>query len=126
MRTFVIALVLLCLICGGLSLYGVYLDRESEALLSALSPLYDATIKEDWAHAESLLSEMEGLLEEKTPRLAVFTDHDILDDINETAARARGYVISREAPECIAEIEALRAMLEHIPRREALTFYNIF
>ncbi|MBQ7037476.1 MAG: DUF4363 family protein [Clostridia bacterium] len=126
MRTFVIALLLLSLICGGLSLYGVYLDRESEALLSALSPLYDATIKEDWAHAESLLSALEALLEEKTPRLAVFTDHDILDDINETAARARGYAKCREAPECIAEIETLRAMIEHIPRREALTFYNIF
>lgn len=126
MRTFIIAIILLCLICGGLSIYGVYLDRESEALLSALSPLYDAVLAENWDAAESLFSEMERLLEEKTPQLAVFTDHDILDDINETAARAQGYVRCREAPECIAEMESLRAMLRHIPKREALTFYNIF
>lgn len=126
MRTFIFALVLLCLITGGLFLYSNYLDKESEALLSALSPLYDAAVSEDWAGAEAHLADVDRLLEEKTPRLAVFTDHDILDDINEVAAKAKAYAKGREAPELLAEIESLRAMISHIPRREALTFYNIF
>ncbi len=126
MRTFIFALVLLCLITGGLFLYGDYLEKESETLLSALSPLYDAALSEDWGNAEAYLSDVSRLLEEKTPRLAVFTDHDILDDINEVAAKAKAYTAGREAPELLAEIETLRAMISHIPKREALTFYNIF
>lgn len=126
MRTLIFALILLCLITGGLFLYGSYLDKESETLLSALSPLYDAALSEDWEVAERRLSDVSRLLEEKTPRLAVFTDHDILDDINETAARAKAYIKGREMPELLSEIETLRAMISHIPKREALTFYNIF
>ncbi len=126
MRAFIASLVLLLVISCGLAFYSGFLNRESQALLSVLDELFDAARGEDWARADAFMEKTDKLIEEKTPHLALFTNHDILDEIMESAAKAKGYAESREAPELVAEIETLRAMISHIPKREALSLYNIF
>ena len=126
MRSFIIAPILLAAVLTSLFLYDGYVKRESDALLKALDPAEKAVGEENWEKAEAVLSEAGRLIEEKTPRLAIFTDHDILDEIGEISARASAYAKNREGPELAAEIEALKTKIAHIPKRESFSFYNIF
>ncbi len=126
MRIFIVSLVLLLLICGGLIYYSAFIGQESDALLSVLDELFTAASTENWAKTDALMEKADGMIEEKSPRFALFTHHDILDEIMQTTASAKGYAACREAPELVAELETLRAMIAHIPKREALSLYNIF
>lgn len=126
MRIFIVSLVLLALVVTGLCLYTHFLYRESEAMLSSIDALSHAAESEDWEKTAAAMEETDKLIEEKTPRLALFTDHSILDEIMTTTSSAKGYAKCREAPELMAEIETLRALIAHIPKREKLSLYNIF
>ncbi len=126
MRIFVVSLLLLVFLVGGLFLYTGYLYRESDVMLSSIDALARAAESEDWDKTDAAMEETDRLIEEKTPRLALFTDHSILDDIMLTTSAAKGYVKYRETPELMAEIETLRALIAHIPKREKLSLYNIF
>lgn len=126
MRILIVSLVLLLLIIGGLIYFDAFIGRESDAILSVLDELFAAASGEDWEKTDALMAEADTIIEEKSPRFALFTHHDILDEIMQTTAAAKGYAKSREAPELVAELETLRAMISHIPKREALSLYNIF
>lgn len=126
MRTFCFALILLAIIVTGLFLYNSFLVRESDALLEDIDRLSRAVDEGDWKKADEALDKMLSAWEKASPRLALFTDHSVLDDILLTTSAASGYARTREAPELCAELETLRSLVSHIPMRERLTLYNIF
>ena len=110
------------------ALYGymVYLDHASEKLLRLVDTLDAAAREEDWENAEERVQAVSDAWEKTGPRFALFTDHGVLDDVMQTIAELKGYLRFREEAEFMAETETLRALIEHIPKREALTIYNIF
>lgn len=126
MRTFCFALLLLVIIVTGLFLYNSFLIRESDALLVDIDRLSRAVDEGDWGKADEALDKMLSAWEKASPRLALFTDHSVLDDILLTTSAASGYARTREGPELCAELETLRSLVSHIPMRERLTLYNIF
>ena len=126
MRTFCFALLLLAIIVTGLFLYNSFLVRESDALLADIDRLSRAVDEENWEKVDETLDAVLSGWEKASPRLALFTDHSLLDDILLTTSAASGYAKTREGPELCAEIETLRSLVSHIPMRERLTLYNIF
>lgn len=126
MRIFYFSLALLLILLVGLFFYGDFLSSSSDAMLSEISRLSDAAEKADWTETERALAAVRQTWEETSPRLALFTDHALLDEIMLTTAAAEGYVKYRESPELMAEIETLRSLVSHIPKREKLSLYNIF
>ncbi len=126
MRIFYVSLALLLVIITGLFWYSHFLDSRSGQMLSLLDTLSRAAEEEDWPGTEKAMEEVSRAWENLSPRLALFTDHALLDDIMLTAAAADGYVRYREVPELRAEIETLYALISHIPNREKFSLYNIF
>ncbi len=126
MRSFVWSLVFAAVLLGAMYGYKVYLNDVSENLLTLVDHLDAAAREEDWESAETATDTLADAWEKTGPRLALFTDHDALDDVMQTVAELKGYLRFRESAEFMAETETLRALLEHIPKREALTIYNIF
>lgn len=126
MRSFVWSLVFLAVLLLALYGYMVYLDHASENLLLLVDGLDAAAREEDWEKAEAEVQEIADAWEKTVPRFALFTDHGVLDDVMQTIAELKGYLRFREEAEFMAETETLRALIEHIPKREALTIYNIF
>ncbi len=126
MRIFYFSLALLLVLLVGLFFYSNFLTHCSDKILSGIDRLSDAAEQEDWTETEQALAAVRKTWEETSPRLALFTDHSLLDEIMLTTAAAEGYVKYRESPELMAEIESLRSLVSHIPKREKLSLYNIF
>ncbi len=126
MRIFYVSLALLLVIVIGLFFYSDFLTRESGEMLTLIDNLSHAAEKEDWPKTDAAMEKVTQKWEETSPRLALFSDHSLLDEIMLTTAAAGGYVKYRETPELMAEIETLRSLVEHIPKREKLSLYNIF
>ncbi len=126
MRIFYGSLALLLVILIGLFLYTDFLEDKSGQLLSLLDELSRAAESEDWEKTEQAMEKVNQTWEEVSPRLALFTDHSLLDEIMLTTAAAGGYIKYRESPELRAEIDSLYALVSHIPKRERFSLYNIF
>lgn len=126
MRAFILSLVLTLVLLIGLFCYSGFLSRESENMLSLIDNLSRAAENADWENTERAMEAVNATWEKTSPRLALFTDHSLLDEIMLTTAAAGGYVKYRETPELMAEIETLRTLIGHIPKREQLSLYNIF
>ncbi len=126
MRTVFVSLLLLLAILISLFAYSAYLSRESEALLSEIDALITSTRAGDFSAVNSKMEHFAASWDAVSPRLALFIDHSLLDDIMLEAAEARGYATSAEGPELLAALEILKSLIAHIPKREALSLYNIF
>lgn len=126
MRVFIAALALLLVLLIGLFCYSGFLTRESDTMLSLIDTLSREAEQGDWKNTEHAMDTLRDTWEKTSPRLALFTDHSLLDEIMLTTAAAGGYVKYREMPELMAEIETLRTLIGHIPKREQLSLYNIF
>lgn len=125
MRIFFLALALLLVISVGIVFFTGFLERETDRLLSLVDTLSRTVEAENWDEAGKAMEKVKQEWEKLSPRLALFTDHSLLDEIMSTSASAGGYVRYREAPETMAEIEVLRSLIRHIPIREKLSLYNI-
>lgn len=125
MRIFYFSLALFLVLLISLTAYGGFLTDCTDELMGKIETLATAVGEENWAETEKALAEVRRSWEEASPRLALFADHALLDEIMLTAARAEGYARYRESPELTAEIEALRTLVSHIPKREQLSLYNI-
>jgi len=126
MRAFFLALALALAILIGLYCYSGFLSRQSENMLSLIDTLAREAESGNWENTEHAFETLRDTWEKTSPRLALFTDHSLLDEIILTTAAAGGYVKYRELPELMAEIETLRSLISHIPKREQLSLYNIF
>ncbi len=126
MRTVFFSLLLLLAILGSLVAYSSYLTRQSDALISEIDGLISSAHAEDFSEVNTKMKHFSGSWEKVSPRLALFTDHSLLDDIMLEAAEAKGYAATHEGPELLASLETLRSLISHIPKREALSLYNIF
>ncbi len=126
MRSFALSLALLLLLISGLGIYFQYVKKESGRLLTMTEAVEESLKEEEWEKADRDLSEMKKAWEETSPKLALFTDHSLLDEILTTVSEAEGFLLYREAPELMAKLETLRTLFDHIPTREKLSLYNIF
>ena len=126
MRSVFFALLLLLAVLIGLFAFSGYLGDKSEGLLSVVDALITATRDESWEEVDEGLSRLSENWETLSPRLALFSDHSLLDEIMLEVSSAKGYAAYREAPELLADLETLRSLIAHLPKREALSLYNIF
>lgn len=126
MRTVFFSFLLLLAILGSLFVYSSYLTHQSDALISEVDGLLSATRAEDFGAVKSKMEDFTKSWEKASPRLALFTDHSTLDDIMLEASEAKGYAETADGPELLASLETLRSLISHIPKREALSLYNIF
>ncbi len=126
MRAYYAAICILVLLCGGLFGYAALLKTESASLIEKTDAVRHAAAEDDAVKTEESVRALRDKWEEVSPRLALLTSHETLDEIMLSVARAVAYAENREKPELMAEIYALERLFSHIFEKEALVIYNIF
>ena len=126
MRAYYAAICILVLLCGGLFGYGAFLKTESSSLLEKTEAVRRAAAADDAVKTEESVRALSDKWEEVSPRLALLTSHETLDEIMLSVARATAYAENKEKPELMAEIYGLEKLFAHIFDKEALVIYNIF
>lgn len=126
MRTIAI-LTLLTLAFVGIALYVQgYLARTGESLIEEVRHVMESARETDWREAGKRADRLLDRWESTENRWSFLTEHQEIDDINGTLSRLRAYVAEEDRTSALAEAEAALQLFQHIPRKETLTFVNIF
>lgn len=126
MRTFIVAILLIVLVLGGLVTYANLLFDTRDAMLQKTEILRLAAQNADWQRAADAAHALKDDWQKTAKKLALLVEHIELDEIMLATARATAYAENREGPELLAEVYSLEELFEHIAAKEALTIYNIF
>ncbi len=119
----IICLVLVIIISGLLSLY--YLNISAGRLEKSVGSAGLSVSNEQWDEAGKQLKDFEQLWDKTKFGWAIMLDHFEIDNIDNSFTEAKKYVESRDYPSALAELEALRHYILHIPKRESFSLENI-
>lgn len=126
MRTLIFTLILLIGIVG-LSWYTLsYLDNSSQEMLTLINNLENNIKSESWSDTEIPLKDIVSRWDKVEKSWTIVLDHRETDEIELTLARLKSFINSQEQGDALAELSALRFLLEHIPGKEKLLLRNIF
>lgn len=121
--TVVVSLVLVIIISGVLTLY--YLNRSCEKLEKAVDSAGLLIQAKQWDSAEKLLDDFATDWDRTKSGWAILLDHFEIDNIDNSYIKTRKYVECKDYPSALAELEALKAYIKHIPKKESFSLENI-
>jgi hypothetical protein len=120
----IIASLLLSVILSGVFLH-TYLLSSSNKLDSSLKACYSYLTKEEWDSAKKHLTDFSVYWKKTRFFWAMLLDHFEIDNIDNTFTKAMEYIESKDYSSAVAELEALRQYVLHIPERESFSLENI-
>ncbi|EPR10822.1 DUF4363 family protein [Ruminiclostridium papyrosolvens] len=121
--TVVISLVLVIIISGVLTLY--YLNRSCERLEKTVNSAGLFIQSKQWDSAEKLLNDFASDWDRTKFGWAILLDHFEIDNIDNSYTKTKKYVESKDYPSALAELEALKEYIKHIPKKESFSLENI-
>ena len=126
MRALVLSLSLLVVILF-FSWYTItYLDTSSKEMLSFVNSLEQKVAEENWPSTGEPLDKIDSFWRKTEKKWTMVLDHRETDEIELTLARLKSYIESQELGSALAELSALRFLLEHIPGKERFLLRNVF
>lgn len=125
-KTIIVVAILLIIIIlsGSLTLY--YLDRSAGELELAINSAGRSVTAKNWPAAELQLEKFEKKWTKTQYFWAMLVDHFEIDNIDDSYNKTKKYIESEDYSSALAELEALRHYILHIPKKEGFTFENIF
>ena len=102
-----------------------YLECSSNKLDSSLKATYSSVSKKKWDNAKEQLAGFEVNWKKTKYFWAMLLDHFEIDNIDNSFTKAREYIESNDFSSAVAELEALRQYVLHIPKRESFSIENI-
>ncbi len=125
MRTLVTLLIVLGIIVG-LGFWANYSLEESACDLIAQIDKVAAEIKGNrWTEATNHVEELEKVWSQKASWWPIILDHTEIDNIEFSLAKVKEYVANQHKPLSLGQLSELKLMIEHIPRKEAITLENV-
>lgn len=121
--TVVVSLVLVIIISGVLTLS--YLNRSCEKLEKTVTSAGLFIQSKQWDSAEKLLNDFESDWNKTKYSWAILLDHFEIDNIDNSYTKTKKYVESKDYPSALAELEALKEYIKHIPKKESFSLENI-
>lgn len=120
----IIALLSALIIAGGcLSLYT--LDSESKRLDDNLSKLESDIERQNWEDASEKLENFHKKWDRISSFWSMLIDHYEIDSIELALSQLASYVKTRDKSEALSQMSSLRALIKHIPAKEAFSLKNI-
>lgn len=121
-------LIIICLIAviiasGSLTLY--YLNVTADKLEYNVKNASESVKTSQWKIAEDQLGSFEQNWEKTKVGWAVLLDHFEIDNIDNSLSKSQKYIESRDPSLALAELEALRQYILHIPEKEGFSLENI-
>ena len=125
MRTLVVlGLMMVGLVIGALYSQQ-YLADSGQKLSAQIEDVQIAINEGNWQEADKLTEELIRSWHKTSIGWGLLTEHQEIDDINNTLARLSGFVKDKEAPSSLAEGKAALHLFRHIPEKESLTLANL-
>ncbi|MBQ7717906.1 MAG: DUF4363 family protein [Clostridia bacterium] len=125
MRGFAVAVSFFILMLSGAAVIQSTLEKTSKNVVAEIDRLADEVEKKQWENADKSMTNLEKKLHNTAKWIAMFVEHAEIDNIIMSFAAVKEYEKYRDIPEMMAETATLRELIEHIPRREALSLENI-
>jgi len=119
----VACLLLIIIISGLFTLY--YLDLTSDKLEHQVRAACVSVSDNQWDLAKKQLEAFEHTWKKTKYGWAILLDHFEIDNIDNSFTKSRKYVESNDYSLALAELEALRQYILHIPKKESFSLENI-
>lgn len=120
----IISLFVVILLSGILSL--IYLNGSSHKLEKSIDAASISVTNKQWDSAAKNLKEFEDKWESAKFSWSILLDHFEIDNIDNSFIKSKKYVESEDFPSALAELEALKQYIKHIPQKESFSIKNIF
>lgn len=102
------------------------LKTSTEELLQNIDKIEQNLQSNQWDEAHLEFLELENIWGGKSKWWPAILDHQEIDNIEFTMARAGAYIEQKSTPLAWGHLSELRLMMKHIPEKEALKIINIF
>lgn len=125
-KTLILVAILLIaiILSGSLTLY--YLGRSAGVLNSSVAAASKSVTDKQWSSAEKQLEEFDKNWDRTKYYWAMLVDHFEIDNIDDSFTKTKKYVESEDYSSALAELEALKYYILHLPKKESFSLENIF
>jgi hypothetical protein len=120
----IVACLLSSVILSGLFLQ-YYLVYSADKLDSSIKVTYSSVSEKQWDNAKEQLADFEANWKKTKYFWAMLLDHFEIDNIDNSFTKSREYIESEDFSSAVAELEALRQYVLHIPKTESFSLENI-
>jgi len=117
-------LLIIVILAGSVTLH--YLVSSSNKLEISVKAASKSVGSNQWDTAIKQLDSFEYTWEKTKFGWAILLDHFEIDNIDNSFTKSKKYVESKDSSSALAELEALRHYILHIPEKESFTIENIF
>lgn len=110
----------------GLSLWSHHsIKTSAQELLGHVTELEETITQNHWENSQKKLDQIEVIWSKTKKIWTKQLKHEDSDEIELIIARLRQYIKTQELPSALAEVAALKVLVEYIPNSTALTLENI-
>lgn len=126
MRGIAVAVLVLFLIFFVSFVSSNFLLSSAKDVNSSLDSLERIVRGNNWKDTSNSLTSVDNKWKQIKNKWAVLLDHQEIDNIEISLSRMNEFVRAKNLSQSLAEISALKLLIEHIPDKEALSLKNIF
>ncbi|MCG8499732.1 MAG: DUF4363 family protein [Firmicutes bacterium] len=124
MKAFKLSIVLLIVIITG-SLYFIrVINTTMETMLSKIESLEHAVKTADWQSAETQMNEIQETWGKNEQWMTTLVNHGEIDEIKMRFAKLSQYIRFKEAPLFMAEVTAVKLLIQNIAATEKVNLSN--
>jgi hypothetical protein len=116
--------VVLALTVAGLAING-YLARSAAQLEEKLALMQELVGTDDWDAAQQVFAQFSQRWEDVQRHWAILINHQEIDELQLLFGRIEQYIIAENRALALAELEAARLLVRHIPEKENVNLTNI-
>ena len=125
MKSVIAALILVCAVVVGSTLYTAELIHVSEEL-SEMNASVKSSLENNYIdNANREIEHMKSYLRNKEPILSAIGDHNELDNIEINLAELEQYTKGENVTDALAKSKVLEFLFEHMPENYRLMLRNI-
>jgi len=121
---FIVVLFIIIIFSGTFTIN--YLKNTAESLELTVNGAIESVTNKQWSYAQKQLEEFNNTWDSTKYYWAMLVDHFEVDNIDDCFTKTRKYVESEDYSSSLAELEALKYYIRHIPEKEGFTLKNIF
>ncbi len=125
MKTFIASLVVLALLLIGINIYTHYLESTINDISEQVKIVGETAYKKDWEYCKDNVKKLVNIWSKKEPVLAMFNDHEDVDNIKLSISKLKESVLHENYEETFKCLGEANILLDRIRKNSTLTLENI-
>ncbi len=125
MKTFIASLIVLTLLLIGINVYTRYLESTINDISEQVKIVGESAYKKDWEYCKDNVKKLVHIWSKKEPVLAMFNDHEDVDNIKLSISKLKESVLHENYEETFKCLGETNILLDRIKKNSTLTLENI-